>query len=183
MTAGRPRRRQRGDSRVGTVLVIVGCVGALGAAFGVGTYTGWYWARSSQIAAEKVVAKPSRPAPPALTFYQELTAPLGSGPPPSRSPAADRRGSPRDEVPRRTEAGLSGYTVQVGAYRDRASAEALRSSIAASGHEAYVVEVEGASGAARYRVRVGSFPSREAATAAAGRLERDGQRSAYVTSR
>jgi cell division protein FtsN len=190
VTAGRPRRRQGGDSRVGTALVVVGCLGALGAAFGVGTYTGWYWARSSQLAAEKAVAKPVRPAPPALTFYQELTAPLGVSPAPARPPAAERRGERpggREErasrSDRRPEAGLSGYTVQVGAYRDRASAEALRASVAASGHEAYVVEVDGPSGAARYRVRVGSFASREAATAAAGRLERDGQRSAYVTSR
>jgi cell division protein FtsN len=66
----------------------------------------------------------------------------------------------------------------VGAYKTRQPAEALRASLAAAGHDAYVVEAEGAGGA-RYRVRVGSFPTRQAAVDAVARLGGEG----YVTTR
>lgn len=192
-----PRRRQGGDSRVGTMLAIVGCLGALGATFGVGLYSGWYWALSSRgvgtvAQTEKATAKGTRPSSPtpALTFYQELTAPLGASPTvdPKRLGSWGGAGAapaPDPSTAARTKGGdrSTPYTVQVGAYRDRASAESLRAVMAAAGHDAYLIEVDGPSGGARYRVRVGSFTSREAATAAVARLERDGQRSAYVTSR
>ena len=73
------------------------------------------------------------------------------------------------------------YTVQIAAYSGRAAAEALRSTISASGHDAYIVETDGPPGAPRYRVRVGSYPSREAAVAAASRLPVPGER--FVTTR
>jgi DedD protein len=84
---------------------------------------------------------------------------------------------------RRSEPATAGprFTVQIAAYSARASAEALRNTVSASGHEAYIVESEGPPGAPRYRVRVGSYPSREAAIAAASRLPVPGER--YVTTR
>jgi DedD protein len=79
------------------------------------------------------------------------------------------------------QAPASRFTVQIAAYTVRASAEALRSTISAAGHDAYIVENEGPPGTPRYRVRVGSYPTREAAIAAATRLPGAGAR--YVTSR
>ncbi len=212
------RRRPPGPSRLGSMLVAVGCLGVLGATFMVGFYTGRYWTRSallasapegSSAAAENTPRASRRPAParptPALTFYEELTAPLspaaplvkaapaeprrpaGRAPSPAprqeeRAVRADRR--PNETPSRQTEpAAVAGsrFTVQIAAYSARASAEALRNSINASGHEAYVTETNGPPGAPRYRVRIGSYPSREAAVAAAARLPVPGGR--YVTTR
>jgi cell division protein FtsN len=70
----------------------------------------------------------------------------------------------------------------VGAYRDRSPAEALRSSLVAAGHDAYILETD-AAGPARYRVRVGSFSTRQAAIDAATRLGSERQVATYVTTR
>jgi cell division protein FtsN len=72
--------------------------------------------------------------------------------------------------------------VQVGAYRDRSPAETLRASLVAAGHDAYILETD-AAGAARYRVRVGSFSTRQAAIDAATRLGSERQVATYVTTR
>jgi cell division protein FtsN len=148
-----------------------------------------------------------RPRPtetlPALTFYHELTAPL-TAPPPPRKPARPARPTEAKRVePARSEeatpappapaapprAALPGtaspdtrFTIQVAAYNARALAEALRSTLAAAGHEARVVET--ASGASvRYRVQVGTFTTREAAREAAGRLAAQRSLSTFVTTR
>jgi cell division protein FtsN len=219
-------RRQRGESRVGSILAFVGCLGVLGATFGVGVYAGRYWTRASLTstasatpAGERAGARGARPAPP-LTFYQELTAPLGEPAPaampksaateprrvadrnerseraaaparpssPERSSAQDRpsaheRPSAPTERADRKPAARETFTVQVGAYRTKAAAETLRRAMAAAGHDVYVSEADTSGDAARYRVRVGSFGTREAATAAAARLRGEGQRSTYVTTR
>ncbi|MBI2491463.1 MAG: SPOR domain-containing protein, partial [Candidatus Rokubacteria bacterium] len=74
------------------------------------------------------------------------------------------------------------YTVQVAAYKARAPADSLRASLAAAGHDAYVVEGDGPGGVP-YRVRVGSFATREAAQEAAARLGRERSLTAFVTAR
>ena len=139
---------------------------------------------------------------PDLTFYQELTAPLAAPPPPpkpTRRPppvaAAPSEASPSASSvslpPLPERGGRAGpgepsprvrYTVQVGAYRARQPAEVLRSSLAAAGHDAQVVEID-APGGVRYRVRVGSFATREDAREAAGKLTGAGVLSAFVTTR
>lgn len=198
-------RRQGGDSRVGSMLALVGCLAVLGATFGTGVYTGVYWSRSpagsgrgqTELAAGK--ARGPAPQTPTLTFYQELTAPLGTapGPPAGRFTASERRGAPEKSERRpwgareaRTDAKVdrkgeppATYTVQVAAYGARAPAEALRAAMTSAGHDAYVVEMDPATGGARYRVRVGSFATRVAASATAARLRTEGQRSSYVTTR
>lgn len=144
-------------------------------------------------------AQAQSPAPPAkMTFYQELTAPLApSASPPTASSPPTAKGRPAKPatpdvaLPTKPEAPAppprpsvaaaatgTRYTVQVGAYKARPPAEALRASLAAAGHDAYVVETEG-TGGSRYRVRVGSYPTRQAAVDAAARLGGD----RYVTTR
>jgi len=81
----------------------------------------------------------------------------------------------------KSDPGGAGFTVQVGAYRARPPAETLRASLAAAGHDARVIEVEGP--AARYRVRVGAFATREAARDAAARLAGERSLSTFVTTR
>ena len=113
--------------------------------------------------------------------YEQLIADSVAARPDDRTVRSDKRGA--DASARRDEpiAAPPRFTVQVAAYSAKTSAEALRNTITASGHQAYIVESEGPPGAPRYRVRVGSYPSREAAIAAAARLPVPGAR--YVTTR
>jgi cell division protein FtsN len=143
------------------------------------------------------VPKVTEPAP-RLTFYQELTAPLTAPPPPPKparpTPPAVARDTSRDTSvgrdgattistrPPTSQAGLAGpaptmpasgvnqsFTIQVGAYRLRPPADALRATLAAAGHDARVVEIDAPNGV-RYRVQIGEFASRDAARDAAARL-------------
>ena len=96
-------RSRRGGSRLATALFLVGCLGVLGLAFALGVVTGRSWPRSSTplTVVAKGAKEPSRPSEPApaLTFYQELTAPLSSPPPPAKS-KPQRVEPPRLETPR-----------------------------------------------------------------------------------
>jgi DedD protein len=151
--------------------------------------------------------RPQDPIP-KLTFYQELTAPLTSPPPPAKarpepprpraeaarpaesSERAEARApapasSPSHPVPPPAAAPAESrgpFTVQVGAYRARGQADAMRDRLRGKGIEAYVSEAATAAGT-RYRVRVGSYGTREAAQAAAVRLAADTQLGAYVAPR
>jgi cell division protein FtsN len=71
----------------------------------------------------------------------------------------------------------------VGAYKAREPAEALRARLVAAGHDAYVAEID-ASGSVRYRVRVGSFATRDAAQLSADKIVASERKlSAFVTAR
>ncbi len=70
----------------------------------------------------------------------------------------------------------------MGAYKPREPADALRARLAAAGHDAYVAQVD-APGSVRFRVRVGSFATREAAQQVADRIGSERSLSAFVTAR
>ncbi len=74
------------------------------------------------------------------------------------------------------------YAVQVGAYRARSAAEALRASLSAAGLQARIVEADASAGA-RYRVRIGPYATRDAAAAVASRLASERAMQAFVTTR
>jgi cell division protein FtsN len=185
-------------SRVGTIFVVIGLLTILGSTFGAGVYTGRRWGAPAPVKGEAArkdgVERPKPPAPPTLTFYQELTAPLTAPPPPKPSkppkpgdavvitsrPAPTPPVSADPMPPPASPA--SGYTVQVGAYKTRPPAEALRATLVAAGHDAEVLEGHGP-GEARYRVRVGAFATREAARAASARLSAESTLSTFVTPR
>jgi DedD protein len=73
------------------------------------------------------------------------------------------------------------WTVQVGAFKNRRQAEDSRQQLASAGLDAYVVTVAAQDGVARYRVRVGTFRSREEAAATAERLRSQRALSTFVT--
>jgi cell division septation protein DedD len=219
-------RGRRGGSRTGTFLVLVGIVGVLSATFVAGLWTGRNWPvivgnPRSPAAVEAPAPKPratgERPRPakslPALTFYQDLKAPLTAPPPPpkpvkprptepKREESAPRREAPPPtrEAPSKIEAPPAAraeptlppvtlppaaeagprFTVQVAAYNVKPLAEALRSTLAAAGHDARVVESEAG---VRYRVQVGTFPTREAARETAARLAAERSQPTFVTTR
>src|SRR5882672_7321055 len=73
------------------------------------------------------------------------------------------------------------FTVQIGSYRVRPPAEALRQSLASAGHDARVVAAD-ANGPV-YRVQIGEFPTREAARALATRIAGERPVTPFVTTR
>ena len=214
----RPTRVQaRSSSRLASLLFVVGCLVVLGVTFALGVAVGRRWpngfpgfAASSDASAATSgrserdrrgegggLAKTISEAPPVLTFYRELTAPLASPSTPTRPVAkAEAKAKEHDAKvketvkPRPAEAIKSAtpettegrFTVQVGAFKTRAQADALRVRLAAGGQPVYVSEVE-ADGATQYRVRVGSFATREAAREAAALLASERQLATYVTTR
>jgi cell division protein FtsN len=141
-------------------------------------------------------APAERPAP-VLTFYHELTAPLAAPPPPAKprpdgterpakaetEAAKAETEAPKPELPGTEPSAERRFTVQVGAFKTREQAEAVRARLAGDGHDdAYVADLEGPPGA-RFRVRVGTFVTREEARQAAERLAVERQVAAYVTTR
>jgi cell division protein FtsN len=194
------------------VLVLSGVAGVLTVTFVAGVWTGRHWPLLTGGAPPRATAeagggrrgpateRPRQAEPlPALTFYQELTAPLTAPPPAPRParparPPESRRGPESPSGPSRpaspAEAGATAgapapgvsFTVQVGAYNQRAPAEALRATLVAAGHDARVTEAATPAGV-RYRVHVGAFPTREAARDTATRLGTERALPAFVTTR
>ncbi len=128
--------------------------------------------------APPVAAKPA-PAPPAAQPLS-LPPPPGktadggsagaiSGPPHSNSASAS---APVPAVP---------YTIQVGAYKNRRQADDSRQQLASAGLDAYVVTLAAQEGVARYRVRVGTYRTREEAATAAERLRAQRSLTTFVT--
>jgi DedD protein len=198
---------RRGGSRTGTFLVLCGIVGTLTVTFVAGVWTGHHWpvlfgeprAPAGEPTRRGSGAERPRPAAalPALTFYDELKAPLTAPPPPprpARTPPRPIEPVRRDEAPPAAEPAprpatpapvLSGdarFTVQVAAYNVRSPAESLRATLVAAGHEARVVEAATPSGV-RYRVQVGTFVTRQAAQDAAARLRAERALPSFVTTR
>lgn len=191
--------KRKSGAGAATFLLVVGCLAVLGATFALGLMAGRHWpgfpfARrepAAKVAREKERDRSERALEPTptLTFYQELTAPLTAPPRvmPPKPPRVERAEPPKPDTakPDTTKPDAppppdSRFTVQVGAYRAREPADALRARLAAQGHDAYVVEADGPGGV-RFRVRVGSYATREAAQAMAVRI--GGAQSAFVTTR
>jgi DedD protein len=136
---------------------------------------------------------------PLLTFYHELTAPLTAPPPPKPrgadkpAPAKPRPAAAAGDADARSASatilvappGLPDgprYAVQVGAFRERGPAETMRATLAGVGWDAYLAEIQGPD-VVRYRVRVGSYATRDEARQAADRLSSERRLSTYVTAR
>jgi len=205
------RRAGRG-SRTGTFFVLVGIFGVLSATFVAGIWTGHNWPvlfghAKAPVAEPPPVSRrgaPERTKPadtlPALTFYDELKAPLTAPPPPppraktpkpvatnppppvtSSEPAAPRpEPAATAEISPTSEAAR--FTIQVAAYNVRPPADALRTTLASAGHDARVAEAV-TPGGVRYRVQVGTFATRQLAQDAAARLTAERALSTFVTTR
>jgi cell division septation protein DedD len=81
-------------------------------------------------------------------------------------PGAVAAQPPAQRAPAGTSTRGAAYTVQIGAYANRADADARQRRLRAQGHAARVVKV-----GALWRVRIGRYPSREAAGDAARSLK------------
>ena len=139
-----------------------------------------------------------------LTFYQTLPAPLNSPPREgTKKPASPQKSTPEKvaQPPKPAAAakpvepeivkaaveepspppGSQFWTVQVSAYRSRGLAEELQKSLRSAGYDAYLAQVASEDGKSRYRVRVGSYPTRVDAEKTAERLRMERSLSPFVT--
>jgi cell division protein FtsN len=114
-------------------------------------------------------APPSTPAPAAPSLPPAASAP--ALPPATEAPVAAAPAAP------------NGWTVQVGAFKNRHQAEETRQHLAAAGLDASVVSVSAQDGQPRFRVRVGTYRTREEAVAAAQRLRAQKSLTAFATPR
>jgi cell division protein FtsN len=123
------------------------------------------------------VSAPS-PAPPAAA----APAPTPASSPVSLPPAAGKAPVPAaPAAPAASPAAASPWTVQVGAFKNRRQAEDTRQQLATAGLEAYVASVAAQDGQPRFRVRVGTYRSREEAAAVAERIRAQRSLTAFAT--
>jgi cell division protein FtsN len=125
--------------------------------------------------APPVAAKPG-PAPPAA---QPLSLPPQPGKTADGGSAGAISGPPHSN--RASASAAVPYTIQVGAYKNRRQADDSRQQLASAGLDAYVVTLAAQEGVARYRVRVGTYRTREEAAAAAERLRAQRSLTTFVT--
>ena len=111
----------------------------------------------------------SAPAAPASPAPAPGTAPPASATPSARQPAAKAApptAAPTPAAQIKKLAGKGHFAVQVGAVSERADAEAMAGRIKSQGFDAVIV-MASIKGKVWYRIRAGSFPTRQSATLAA----------------
>ena len=115
--------------------------------------------------------KPS-PSPKATPSAKASPAPSRTASKASSTPAADAKGAdskPGDPTNSRTSNGGTTFTIQVGAFRDRGSADSVATRLKGKGFAAFVVSPEG-EGGGLFNVRVGSYTARSEAERAQAKL-------------
>lgn len=151
-------------------------------------------ARPEEAAPSRSVAKSELPPSERFTFYETLgetkrppilpeeRSPKGVSP--ASKPSERGRTStssveslhPASPVEGATQAptmkAARPYAVQVAAFDERPSAEAMAADLKRKGYPAYVVAFQNLDRGTWYRVRVGNYPAREAAQAVADQLSR-----------
>jgi len=121
------------------------------------------------IATPRPGAAPVRPAATAAAAAATPTPPLPTPPPPAATrPAAPATGP----LPRALASSAAGFSIQVGAFKDRASADSIVRSLKARGLPAYAVAPAGGGGGL-FTVRVGVYRDRADAEAVQERLRDD----------
>ncbi len=124
-----------------------------------------------------------------LTFYKTLTD-RGD----KRSPAVDlkptkalssskvdQRRPAQTQVNKSNNPVLKLYTLQVGSFVEKESAQKLVRKLTGKGYPAYLFKVMVTGGETRYRVRVGSFADKMKAKSVAERLEKEEALKSFIT--
>ncbi len=132
-----------------------------------------------------------RPAPEAPRAAPERHTPKAAEAAPAPRPArvarapaaAPARPAPAQVAAATTTAEPEAWTVQVSAFRSRSLAEELRARLAARGFDAYVFPSITEDGRPRYRVRVGTYPTRSDAERVAIELRNERGLNPLVTPR
>ena len=156
--------------------------------------------RKSVVDAEKSVLAPGTRVVPLEPSKAALDQPKGEASAPAKAatapkaataaapPASKATPSPPAATPPATKtttsppAAKDGYVVQLGAFTDDKGANALVNRLRKVGHPAYTESLATSRGAL-WRVRVGPYPSRDAATQVRERLKAEGQAGIVVQAR
>lgn len=133
----------------------------------------------------------AEPPKPRATPAPTVAATPVSAPQPDRPVAAMPVSAPKVErpadramPPRQPEPARAGdWTVQVGVFKDRGQAESVRKPLAAAGYDAYLTAVPAPDGQIRYKVRTGTFKTREDADRAAQRVRQERALTPFVTTK
>jgi|RhiMetdeSRZDD1v2_1073273.scaffolds.fasta_scaffold185898_2 DedD protein len=128
-----------------------------------------------------VSVKVSAPSPAPVTAPAAAPAPTPAPTSPSLPPAPGKAAAPAAKAPTPPAAATSPWTVQVGAFKNRRQAEDTRQQLVSAGLEAYVASVAAQDGQPRFRVRVGTYRSREEAAAVAERIRAQRSVTAFAT--
>lgn len=127
-------------------------------------------------AGESGKPSPEPMKPEDLTFPKVLTS--GGGQPAPAVKAA-RPAPAKTAKPAKAQ---GAFTVQVGAFKDRAAADGLAAKLGKKGYDSGVYPPGGSKAAGIYKVHVGSFETRDDAQKTADRLTRSEKLKTYVTS-
>ena len=110
-------------------------------------------------AEQKMLGAPAKAAPAPATAAKSLPAPAASTPP---APPPSAQGD-----------AVAGFSVQLAAFSDDKGANALANKLKKAGYAAYTEPLETSKGTL-WRVRVGPYPSRDAAVAGRDKLKGEG---------
>jgi cell division septation protein DedD len=100
------------------------------------------------------VATPQPAAPPTAKPEAPRPQPPGAGAKPEPAPKA----TARPATPKASAPAPGSFSIQVGAFKDKTTAESVAGRLKAKGYAAYLVSPEGGG---LYNVRVGSYPARD----------------------
>jgi len=113
---------------------------------------------------------------PLITFYDTLSKKGMTEPPSSRhSPGKEPQTANTDgERKKETDnAPKKSYTVQAGAMKDKALADAMVSKLKKAGYSAYIASSESSGKGTWYRVRLGTFPNKEDAQREVAKIKKN----------
>ena len=149
----------------------------------------FYQTLTAPMSAVPIPAKVSEPAKPEPAKPRPTSERVSSDRPvpatPTSPPKSDKSAASaeRPSGARAGEARTGEWAVQVGVFKDRGQAESVRRPLAASGFDAYLTAVPAPDGQTHYKVRMGSFKTREEAGQMAERVRQERSLTAFVTPR
>ena len=120
----------------------------------------------------QTAALPPVPTPRPTTSPEPATAQAETPAAPPQSAPASATGKPAGALPKALPTASAGFGIQVGAFKDKASADTVVKSLRSRGFPAYTVAPAGKSGGL-FTVRVGIYRDRADAEAVQGRLNDD----------
>jgi DedD protein len=186
------RNRQAEQAGTGWLSTLGGAALLLVAGFAVGLLAGTAWEEPDLVmdhlagrTTELPLSAEVSAGPVEVPEPESVARPLGAR---ESSPVASKSEIPVDlpsvaaPPPRPSETpGEDGFSIQVGAFGEKATATRLAGELRAGGFSVSVHSDDGPGGV-RFRVRVGPVPSREEATRLAGKLESDHQLPTWILS-
>ena len=123
---------------------------------------------------------PVEEAPDQFSYHERLQQPVAETvePPPATPDAPAPAPAPAEES---APSAGSGWVAQIGAYKDRATADRIVETLKRQSFPAFVLAPTAGSPTATFRVRVGPYRERREAENVAGRLQREHKYSPFVT--